>query len=214
MRTLAQSGWPVTGQLDLSRSERRVSTASSRGVGAQQTRIGRTVVVDLDGQRVDAGAVVADEVRQSEVHRHLASRALRQVARDASTHVVGVVEAAAVERVEVELERLGLDQVRRRRRQLEARGRHARLAARVEPAQLVGVPAVGADERKRARIDADVAAPVVARDREQQRRHRSGADSRQRARGRRRGGFRPSADFTRASAKAQRLRLARGCAAS
>src|SRR3546814_15639619 len=56
----------------------------------------------------------------------------RQVAGDALAHRFGGVEALGVERVEVELERLRLDQLRRVRRHGDRGGGDGGLAARIE----------------------------------------------------------------------------------
>src|SRR3546814_16568200 len=70
-------------------------------------------------------------------------------------------------RVEVELERLRLDQLRRGRQHGDRGGGDGGLAARIEPAQLVGVPAIRSLEGQGA-ADAELGAAVRARDREQQ----------------------------------------------
>src|SRR3546814_9191922 len=88
----------------------------------------------------------------------------RQVAGDALAHRFGGVEALGVERVEVELERLRLDQLRRVRQHGDRGGGDGGLAARIEPAQLVGVPAIRSLEGQGA-ADAELGAAVRARDR-------------------------------------------------
>src|SRR5690606_11741604 len=92
---------------------------------------------------------------------------LGQVAGDPRAQRFGVVEGGGVERVEVELERLGFDQVRGRGGYGESGGGDQRLAARVQPRQFVGVPAVVAGERQRA-VHRQPLATGGARDREQQ----------------------------------------------
>ena len=67
----------------------------------------------------------------------------------ASRHRVGRRKHGLRERAEVELHRLRLHQRRRRRRHVERRDRDRRLAALVEPGELVGGPDVGAGERQR-----------------------------------------------------------------
>src|SRR3546814_5732953 len=62
---------------------------------------------------------------------------------------------------------LRLDQLRRVRRHGDRGGGDGGLAARIEPAQLVGVPAIRSLEGQGA-ADAEFGAPVRARDREQQ----------------------------------------------
>src|SRR5690606_39666273 len=80
-------------------------------------------------------------------------------------------EAGRVERVEVELERLGLDQAGRIGRYHHGGGAGLRAAAAIQPAKFVGMPAVVADEGKRGTGgQPKLGAGTGTRDREQQRR--------------------------------------------
>jgi hypothetical protein len=75
---------------------------------------------------------------------------------------LGAVDTGAVEGVQVQLERLRFDQPRRGARHLHGGDGDLRLATRVEPAQLEGMPAVMADERQRGVIEADLGAGAAA----------------------------------------------------
>jgi hypothetical protein len=77
-------------------------------------------------------------------------------------------KAAVVEAVEVELERLALDDVVAFAGHREVRQRHLRLAAQIEPAELVGRPHIGAQKRRRAH-NPQLGAFAGARYRKQQR---------------------------------------------
>jgi hypothetical protein len=82
---------------------------------------------------------------------------------------LGRSDLGLVERVQVQLERLRLDDVRRIGRNDERGQRHLRLALQVQPRYLVGIPDIHAEEGQRAPFrQADLRAFRLARDREQQ----------------------------------------------
>ena len=101
-------------------------------------------------------------------HGHFPASRMRQVRGDACAHGRGVFETGGIERVEVQLQRLGFDQSRRVRRDLEGHRRHHRLAAAIEPRQFIGMPAVVADEGQRRRVQPQAVASLRPLDREQQ----------------------------------------------
>ena len=133
-------------------------------IGGQQGRIGRAIGVDVEVQPIDALAGQRRHRRQTERHRHRRTGGRGEVGFDLPAQLRLVGEARAVAGVQVKLEGLGFDQVRRIRRHLERRGCHPRLAARVQPGQFVGMPAIYAGERQRARVEADRRAAQGARD--------------------------------------------------
>ncbi len=131
------------------------------------------VVVDFHIQPVQQHAVQlahgdgGEGVRQGQRHMHVGAKAGRQVLLQQGLERVRAVEAGLVERVQVQLERLGLDDVGRIGRHREAGDGHLRLAPLVQPRQFIGVPDVDPEEGQRT-LQAQLVALALARDGEQQ----------------------------------------------
>jgi len=123
-------------------------------VRGQEVGARRAVVADLDRQvvdqvafqRLDQGGVVGRSRGQHHAHRRAAG--LGQVPHQLRAQRVGVGEAGLGIAAEVELEALGFDDVGRAGLHPELGQRDPRLAAAVEPAQLVGIPEIHAHERQ------------------------------------------------------------------
>ena len=147
---------PVTGHTE--RNSRLVSVSRDRTRRAAPAGRGSTsYAVQATGSVVEALAgELADRLhveRRGTAQRHADARpdCARQVVLDRGRHVRHAARSGLRERSEVELHRLRFDQRRRLDRHVERRERDLRLAARVEPGQLVRGPEVDAGERQRAR---------------------------------------------------------------
>jgi len=92
---------------------------------------------------------------------------LTEVGPQPGLHLGGVTETGVVEAVEVQLERLALDDVGAFAGHGDMGDGHLGLAAQIEPRQLEGGPQVGPEEG-RVTVDADLLALAKAWDREQQ----------------------------------------------
>ncbi|MNI53467.1 hypothetical protein D3C73_1083000 [compost metagenome] len=139
------------------------------GIGRQVVRLRRAIAVDVHVKTVDqlAQRRLAQR-RQAERDLDRGTGAGRKVGDEALAQGFGAVQTGAVERVQIQLERLRLDQPRRGARHLHGGDGDLRFATRVEPAQLEGVPAVVADERQRGLVEADLGAGADAGDGKQQ----------------------------------------------
>ncbi len=144
--------------------------------GARAQQLGRRFVgVDLDVELVYIDTVqfahpqLAEALRQDEVQPHGGAGGGAQVALQAAAQGGRVDQPGLVERVQVQLERLGLDDVGAVGRHRERRHRHPRLALGVEPGQLVGVPQIDPGERQGPGRQVERLAVVGAGDGKQQR---------------------------------------------
>lgn len=115
---------------------------------AQQLWLRLCVVADGNVQRIDAQTgqrhhpLGLDLCQRAHLHPNRLARCRRQVLRQACLQLVEGGEDCLVQRVEVQLERLGLDDVGRIGRNGELTNRHHRLARRQQPAQLKAVPVI------------------------------------------------------------------------
>ena len=147
-----------------------VRLIGDRAVAAQQVRHQRAVALrPLFGEQqiravlemlerhvemIDAVAVVVPDrgagrfLHAHDAHVHRCPGHLGQVAGDRLDHRLAGREAGVGERVQIELQRLGFDDVRRDAGHHQLGHGHHRLAALVEPGQLIGVPDVLAVERQ------------------------------------------------------------------
>lgn len=124
------------------------------GVAAQQFRARLLVAVDGDVQLVDAAprqtpdALLGNLVEAAQAHAHGRPGSGREVFLQYRAKRLATIEGGLVEGIEVKLERLRLDDVRRVRRDRELADRHHRLAGRGQPGQLVAVPDIHAAIRQ------------------------------------------------------------------
>ena len=149
-------------------------------VGAQQLR-GGLVLRALHIQAVQQQAVellhhfLVEAVQADDLHADAslllaaAPQRFGQVGAQACLDFGRVGQAGVVEAVEVELERLALDEIGGLAGNREMHERHLRLAAQVEPGQLEGRPQVGAEEGHLSALNADFFALGRAGQGEQQR---------------------------------------------
>ena len=147
-------------------------------VGAQQVRRGCELCA-LQVQAVQAQALQLLHALALKVRRRdqtyadgcaglcAAPGGFAQVLAQALTQGIGVGKARAGKAVQVELERFALDDVQAFAGHSELRQRNLRFAARIEPAQFVSGPQVGAKKRRRAG-QADLGATWRARDGKEQ----------------------------------------------
>ncbi|MCY1435075.1 hypothetical protein D9M71_511550 [compost metagenome] len=125
-----------------------------RIVATQQFRARVVVALHRHVEVVDASAPDAgdtfggDLIEAAHAHTYRLAGSGRQIAFEHFPQRLGAIEGTLVQRVEVELEGLGFDDVRRIRRNRELADGHHRLAARGQPGQLVAVPDIHAAIRQ------------------------------------------------------------------
>ncbi|MCY1434427.1 hypothetical protein D9M71_504870 [compost metagenome] len=147
---------------------------NARIIATQQFRPWMLVVADADIQFVDAharqghDAFALDILETANAHPHRLAGSRRQVLGQRRLKARGIGKRRLVQGVEIELERLRLDDVRRIRRNAEFADRHHRLARRQQPGQLEAVPEVHAFVRQGLSRQAQLRPLRGARDREQQ----------------------------------------------
>ncbi|MNT42398.1 hypothetical protein D3C72_1788170 [compost metagenome] len=145
----------------------------------QQQRRGR-VLRDFQVQSVEQHAVelahfqLAEIFLQGQFHLHGRAETVRQILLEQGQQRFGAVQFGLVERVQVQLERFRLDDVRRIGRRADLGDGHLRLAALVQPRQFIRIPDIEAEERQCA-MQLQLVALALARNRKQQFRRVIGA---------------------------------------
>src|SRR6185437_11154137 len=100
-----------------------------------------------DGLAFEVGEGMRGATRWVQDYLHHVARGGGEVLLQQGAQRGGAGQRLLRETVQVELERLRFDDVRRARRHAELGHRQLRLAVHVQPRQLVGVPDVGTVER-------------------------------------------------------------------